>query len=234
MTFSGFQSGAGPGYPLPSQFFSELLPLIDDLDELRLTLYIFWRLHQMEGNFRYLLRDHIAAEASWLYAEPAAALDPPERLDAAIDRAVSTGTILLIDVQEAGQPQQLIFLNTPRGRAAAAGLQRGDWQLQDLPDLPAEVVQDRPGVFQLYESHIGPLTPMLAEALRDAEQTYPAEWIEDAIRIAVENNVRRWRYVEAILKSWQEQGRDERRDQRDAETDRQKYVKGEFARFIEH
>jgi DNA replication protein DnaD len=67
----------------------------------------------------------------------------------------------------------------------------------------------------------------------DAEETYPAQWIEDAFRLAVENNVRRWNYVQAICR-WQEGGRDDRKDRRDTEKDRRRYVEGEFSDFIEH
>lgn len=65
--------------------------------------------------------------------------------------------------------------------------------------------------FVLYESNIGPLTPMIADALTDAEKTYPSEWIKDAIALAVENNKRNWRYCETILKRWQESGKDDGR-----------------------
>jgi DNA replication protein DnaD len=75
---------------------------------------------------------------------------------------------------------------------------------------------------------------MIADKLGEAEDNYPAQWIEEAVQIAVENNVRRWSYVEAILKRWQEGGRDERTDRRDTEKDRRRYVEGEFSEFIEH
>jgi DnaD/phage-associated family protein len=64
---------------------------------------------------------------------------------------------------------------------------------------------------------------MLAESLKDAEDEYPSEWIEEAIRIAVEKNVRNWRYIEAILRRWQERGYDVRKDRRDIEESRQEY-----------
>ena len=48
---------------------------------------------------------------------------------------------------------------------------------------------------------------MIAEELRDAEQEYPARWVEDAIKLAVENNVRKWRYVSSILERWRLEGR---------------------------
>jgi len=38
----------------------------------------------------------------------------------------------------------------------------------------------------LYETHIGIITPMMAEQLKQDEIDFPAEWIEDAVREAVE------------------------------------------------
>jgi DNA replication protein len=74
--------------------------------------------------------------------------------------------------------------------------------------------------------------------LKEAEETYPAEWIADAMRIAVEKNKRVWRYVAAILERWNREGRDvekaKPKDRRDAAETRQRYVEGEFSDFIEH
>jgi DnaD/phage-associated family protein len=62
-------------------------------------------------------------------------------------------------------------------------------------------------IFVLYEQNIGLLTPMIADELRDAEKTYPAEWIEDAMQEAVHLNKRSWRYVRRILERWRVEGR---------------------------
>ena len=75
----------------------------------------------------------------------------------------------------------------------------------------------RANVFTLYEQNIGALTPMLVEELRDALATYPAAWIEDAIRIAVKNNVRRLKYILAVLERMQTEGRYDRADQQTPE-----------------
>ena len=70
----------------------------------------------------------------------------------------------------------------------------------------------RPNIYNLYEQNLGLIhSPLLAEELQDAEQTYPEEWIEEAFRIAVTNNVRRWVYVRRILERWAEKGRGEQR-----------------------
>ena len=65
----------------------------------------------------------------------------------------------------------------------------------------------RPNIFTLYEQNIGVLTPMIAEELKDAEKEYSAEWIEEALKIAVEQNARKWSYVQKILGRWQTEGK---------------------------
>jgi len=58
-----------------------------------------------------------------------------------------------------------------------------------------------------YETEIGALTPLVADAIRDACKDYPVDWITEAIGIAVENNSRRWNYVLAILKNCKAAGK---------------------------
>lgn len=62
-------------------------------------------------------------------------------------------------------------------------------------------------VAKLYESEIGAITPLVADAIRDACKIYPADWIAEAIRIAVDSNARRWNYVLAILKNCKAAGK---------------------------
>jgi DNA replication protein DnaD len=69
--------------------------------------------------------------------------------------------------------------------------------------------------------------------LDDAEKSYPADWLEEAIKIAVKKNVRNWNYVEAILRSWKEKGRNET-DRRNDQENPRKYIEGELADYIKH
>ncbi len=223
----GFPSGKVHLTPIPSPFFSELLPVIDHLGELKVTLYAFWFLDQMEAPVRYLTFQDFAGD------ERLAGALGNDRLADSLERAVLRGTLLRIRVSGDGQDNVLFFLNTPRGRAAVQAAQDGTW----CPDLtehtPVSLDVERPNIFRLYEENIGPLTPLVADMLRETEQTYKSEWIEEAIRIAVQNNVRRWKYVEAVLRSWQEEGRDGA-NRRNTEKDRRRYIEGEYADFIEH
>jgi DnaD/phage-associated family protein len=225
--FQGFPEGKVRLTPIPAPFFNELLPEIDHLGELKLTVYIFWRLDHLEGTFRYLRWTDLTGDARFMAGMGAAPGEAEQSLKEALDRAIQRGTLLraVID-QEYGQ-EDLYFLNSPKGRAAVQGIARGEWRPSGQAQMPVELGIERPNIFRLYEEHIGPLTPMIAESLREAEETYPNQWIEDAVRAAVENNKRSWRYVEAILRRWQEKGRDERKDRRDTEKDRRRYAEWE-------
>ena len=57
--FAGFPIGITRVSPVPNFFFSELLPYIDSLDELKLTLYCFWNLGLKEGDLRYLSHNEL-------------------------------------------------------------------------------------------------------------------------------------------------------------------------------
>jgi len=226
-SFIGFPSGKVRMTPVPAQFFSELLPAIDHLGELKATLYAIWFLARLEAPVRYLTLEDFTGDERLVQG-----LGQKE-LISGLERAVQRGTLLRVDLDGGGPQDTLFFLNTPRGRAAVKAIQDGTWRPRVEEHPPVSLDVERPNIYRLYEENIGPLTPLIADMLREAEQTYRSEWIEEAIRIAVQNNVRRWRYVEAILRSWQEEGRDGV-NRRDAEKDRRRYIEGEFADFIEH
>lgn len=62
-------------------------------------------------------------------------------------------------------------------------------------------------VFSVYEQNIGMLNPMISEELIKAETEFGPAWIVDAILEAVKANVRRWKYIRAILDNWKANGR---------------------------
>lgn len=61
--------------------------------------------------------------------------------------------------------------------------------------------------YALYAANIGELTPFMATTLQDAVKEYSADWVYDAIGEACEQNVRRWSYIEPILKRWKAEGK---------------------------
>jgi DNA replication protein len=214
--------------PLPAPFFSQLLPQIDHLGELKITLYAFWFFSRQEGSFRYLALGEMKKDARLMAALENAGKNGEQALADALERAVARGTLVAVHAAEAGETY--FFLNSPLGRAAAAGLERGEWKPDEAP--VGDLWVERPNLFTRYEQNIGALTPMIAEVLRDAEKEYPADWLEEAVRIAVEHNARSWKYIAAILSRWKKEGKGGRKTP--PEEDRKRYVEGEYADFIEH
>lgn len=231
--FAGFPAGKSRLTRLPAAFFTDLLPEIDHLGELKVTLYAFWFLDRLEGDLRFLRHQDFAKDQRLLEGLGRTPEAAAKALNEALERAVQRGTFLIVRQKEDTFESALFFLNTPRGQAAAAALEKGEWSPDDVarPELSLELEQ--PNIYRLYEQNIGPLTPMIADALREAEAAYPMEWINEAIRAAVESNVRRWKYIEAILRSRKEREPDGTTRGK-TEKDRRRYVEGEYGDFIEH
>ncbi len=228
MAFQGFPSGKVHMVPIPEPFFSELLPQVDHLGELKVILFALWYVSRMEAPIRFLAYQDFARDETLMRT-----LGDGHQLDDALERAVQRGVFLRVLPEGQGLKEALYFLNTPRGRAAIEAIQRGEWRPEDEPHPAVPLVVERPNIYRLYEDNIGPLTPLIADLLEEAEKTYPQSWIEEAFQIAVERNVRNWKYIQAILKSWQEEGRDGE-NRRSSEENRRRYIEGKYADYIEH
>ncbi|MCS7009933.1 MAG: DnaD domain protein [Anaerolineales bacterium] len=209
--FPGF-SASETFVPIPESFFRRLLREIYDADELKATLYALWLAASSESQVQVFRKEDFAD----LVSDPGSALN----------KATARGTLLRVE----SEAQVYYLLNSPRGRAAAEAIRKGEFDpVRSLrPAPPAE----HPNIFRLYEENIGPLTPLLADALRDAEQTYSPEWVAEALEIAVTRNKRNWRYVEAILKRWKEEGHAQKQNQRDAQKSSRRYSEGQFAEYL--
>jgi DnaD/phage-associated family protein len=220
--FSGFPGGDLPTVPVPEAFFTELLPIIDHAGELKVTVYAFWRLSRMTRKPAYLRREDFADDTDLMRGLVASPRQAQEALDDALERAEARGTFLRAQIEDAQTVHDLFFLNTPAGQAALDGLIRGAWRPDDAAGK-LTLSHVRSNVFVLYEQNIGPLTPMIAESLRDAMATYPGEWIEDAIKIAVRNNARKLNYILAVLDRMKREGRRDKGDQTGSEDNLSRY-----------
>jgi DNA replication protein len=204
--FAGFPSSAR-ATAVPNVFFSELLPQIEDNAELRVTLYLIYALGRRKGYPRFVTERELKAEAPLL-----AGLGEDDhvmlRLEHGLAAAVERGSALQLQLEQDGRAERLFFLNTPSDRRAMEQLQDGRIPLgRVLPGAKVAPVLKRENVFQLYEENIGALTPLVAEELREAEQLYPFEWIQEALREAALLNKRSWRYASRILQRWATEGR---------------------------
>lgn len=203
--FAGFPAGKVSVTPLPDLFFSELLTQIDDLAELKVTLHLYWRLAHHKTPL-CLSRSELRADA--VLRKSLGALS----LDDALQRAVQRQSLLELRTRnKAGEIEYWYFANSESGRRDLLSVREGKIRLRRASTLlaPAEPVE-HPNVFTLYEQYIGMLTPLVAEQVQEAAQTYPAEWLGEAFGIAAQQDKRSWRYVEAILQRWAREGKDKR------------------------
>ncbi|MBL8133323.1 MAG: DnaD domain protein [Anaerolineae bacterium] len=201
--FPGFSIKTAASFPLSESFIVDLLPHIDNLAELKVTLFTLWAIRQREGSARYLLLRDFAAHAEF-YASLGES--PEDVLRTAVEDACGRGTLISVPVPLNGVDELILFVNDDAGRAAAGQVRAGRWQ-SVAGAHPVEILPPRPTLYSLYEQNIGALTPMIRDELLAAEKEYPASWIEEAMRLAVTSNKRNWRYVRAILNRWQKEGK---------------------------
>jgi len=215
---------------VPEALFSELLPVIDHLGELKITLYAIWYLGSQVKEPRFLRYMEMLKDERLMAGFGDSYGIQKMALSDALQRAVNRGTLLCVG-NVGDEHDSIYFPNSAAGRAAFDGLAAGEWDPDQIESFPVKLQPERPNIYALYEQNIGPLTPILSETLQEAEKNYPLEWIEDAIRIAVVKNVRTWRYIEAILRSWKEKGRDGT-DRETTEENRKRDSEGKFGDYV--
>jgi DNA replication protein len=213
---------------IPESFFTQVLAASQDIQVQKLTLFAFWLLEIQERDPKYLTQeDFFAQEAVCLAFQTKKSTDPLPTIKDALEKTVLAGILLQMNFPGSTTDQKIYFINSPKGRASAAALANGDWKLDFRHTQPVRAQIQKSNIFKLYEDHIGAITPIMAEYLQDAETQYPDDQIREAFEIAVSKNVRNWRYIEAILKRWQENGKDGESRQ-NTEKPWQKYLEGEY------
>ena len=93
----------------------------------------------------------------------------------------------------------------------------GEEEVKDTttpPPVPTEDVaaaaafnEGENNIYKLYMDNIGFIAPILVDELKDAENKYPLDWVEDAFKEAIKHNARNWKYVISILGRWEREGR---------------------------
>jgi DNA replication protein len=194
---------------LPDSFFTQVMPAIQNLAELKVVLYVAHIiLRKQESSAHH-------SERSVTYSE----------LKSEISR-------LLPDLSQETLRQALNSA-VEHGALSRSTLNINE-MLEDVYSLPTDGFQPPAiNIFALYEQNIGIITPMVAEELKDAEKIYPLQWIEEAFKEAVALNKRSWRYVARILGRWATEGKDSGEYKRDIKKDGpDKYVKGKYGHLV--
>ncbi|MBE9505310.1 MAG: DnaD domain protein [Chloroflexi bacterium] len=218
-------SAAQPGgfTLVPSSYVSQLMRQVEDPLELKVTLLLFYLLSRAREYPAYATRAELELRAASVLgiAEEACAQG--------VDAAVQRGVILRLVIPLEGQDTEVYFANIEadigaieewKARLAAGGAVAGSAPVQNI--------------FELYEQNVGVVSPMIAEELKDAQQTYPAGWIEEAFREAVRVRKLNWKYISRILERWTAEGKDSGANRPGARSiDRDKYVKGRYGHLVQ-
>jgi DnaD/phage-associated family protein len=245
MGFIGFPDTKMKPVIVPDLFFSDLLPQIEDLGELKLTLHCFWLLNEQGGAAKFLRGDDLRNDDILLRSLHLNSnlRSPQQTLADALERAVARNTLLKLEIESEDEKgvvkvEDWYFTNTPKGRQTLALVRQGRLgELQAAIPDEARLKVNRPNIFVLYEQNIGMMTPLIADQLRDMEKSYPPDWIDEAFNLAVASNKRRLRYIQAILRRWETEGKDDRAvtakpEPNTEEERRRKYIPDEFSDII--
>ncbi len=259
--FSGFPD-APASTRLPTLWLRAVLVEAESLAEIKVTLQAMRLLDAKRDYPRFVrvseLRSDPVTMASLQAAgglSPEAALEEGVRLSVArgvwlalpivvgpsgagVVDGLGGGALPLATTSARSETDVCLFVNTPRHQQLVGRVARGEVRLPLGPAAPLAVLPvRRTTIFELYEQNIGLLTPLLAEELREAAETYPPEWVEEAFREAVGYNRRSWRYVRRILEKWATQGRADggaAGGRPQAPRDPRRYLEGKYGHLIQH
>ena len=198
---------------LPESFFTQLVPKIQDLAELKVALYAAYLILRKPDHSHFVTFKELKAESCRLSAELS-----EETLRQALDSAVKHGILLHSTSNINGMLEDVYSLTVDSRQPSAR-----------LPSPGGQAIN----IFALYEQNIGMITPLIAEELKEAEKLYPPQWIEEAFKEAVTLNKRSWRYIARILERWASEGKDSGEYKRDIKKDGpDKYIKGQYGHLV--
>lgn len=206
MRFDGFSSGA-PVTPLPQALLRDLTPKMSDPAELIVTLYAVEAISRVRRYPRRVaVRDlRESRSLTEALANLCATRDVDEAFADGLNTAVKRGSLLQARAVEDGVWADWIALNDADGQRAL--------ESASMPPTSSASYGREPvygSTPEIWQSAFGTaMPPILAEEVKAAESRYGSDRLHDAFAEAAANDVRSWRYVQAILERWETTGRDE-------------------------
>ena len=207
-SFPGFPS-SGIATPIPDAFFAEVLPSIEDVVELKVTLIALRYIRKQKGAMRWVAASEVV-EAPEIGSLPGQNGDRDMTIRRALEAAAARGVFVALPLARKDRKETAYFINDAEGRRAVERVRTGAVSIGlpvETPTGPMKAPETN--IFRLYEEAFGHAVPgaALAEELKDAERDYSAEWLRDAFCEAAAHEVRSWAYVRAILARWRDEGR---------------------------
>ncbi len=213
MTNKAFPASPGEQLVLlPESFFTQAIPEIDDIAELKVILCFFYLLHHKQGHHEFVTHEELLS-----YCIPVIG---KQGLHSGLRSAMKRGVILSLGKDVNGRRENVYFASKEAIDRASHGI------------TPKQATQPL-NIFALYEQNIGLITPLVAEELKEAVKVYPAQWIEEAFREAVNMNKRSWKYISRILERWASDGKDSGEYRQGIKKgSANKYIKGRYGHLV--
>jgi len=234
-SFNGF-IGNPEVTPIPNQFFTTAIQNIQDIDELKVILHIFWLLSRRRGHPRIVTSRELVSDKILMNG----ILTKHDKLDETVKQALTSAVkhriLLRLSVHKDDSYEDVYLINSEQEREFVAKIKSGEMKLSGFTFEEKEigVSLQQPNIFGLYEENIGLLTPMIVEELKEAEKLYPSDWIKSAFKEAVRMNKRSWKYILRILERWNIEGKDDGKIGRYSkeENDPAKYIRGKYGHMV--
>jgi DNA replication protein len=220
--------------PIPNLVFSSLMPQITDIIELRALLIIFALIYPKKGSLRYVTYNELLGHAALLVAQKE---QRQESLTKALESLEKKLAITHLTANNGDKHDDVYFINSVANQSAIEKIKSGEITLPGVKyetHIP-ENLEAPPDIFTIYEENIGMLTPLIADELKEAKKQYPDNWIKDAIKEAVTQNKRNWRYISIILEHWSAEGKDDgtHRGNLKKNADPDKFIKGKYGHMVQ-
>lgn len=223
--------------PIPNPFLNQVMPTIDDIVELKVSLHALAALYQKKGYPKYLTIAEIIESPGVITSLDAEGELAISKLRQTMEKASHRGVFINLVMQQDGKEVTIYLLNDDRGRMAAEQIASGKIILSGLQSRSVNLTppEGTPNLFAVYEQNIGLLTPLISQEISAAEKIYPASWIEEAIKEAVRRNRRSWKYISHILENWATYGKsDATTETYYSKQDPDRYIRGHYGRIVRH
>ena len=231
--FQGFP-GIGKATALPNLFFAAVLPRLETPGALLAFLWVSRLAQERPAGERF-------ASAEDIWAQPAARASfeaiggGRQGLDGGLAECLALGALLAVELaDERGAVEVVHCVHDPASKRWIEQAQAGRVaSLGSTRAMLIEAPENRPGVFTLYEELIGTITPSVADRLVEAEADYSWDLLRAAFMEARSRNIRNWRYIEAMLKNWKREGREDEAAGSDSfESRKQRYLGGDWGHIV--
>jgi len=224
----------GDRVEIPERFFSDVLPNITNILELKISLIILNEIASQQTEGSFLNHFDIENLEQLKLLETDGVQLSLELIESILEKLTQSNLIFSMKLHlEAEDSGEIYFLDDADGRKLSENFKLGIVSPNITGDNPERDIDKGITVFDLYEKNIGVIPgSQVAEELIEAEKTYPAQWLEDAFDEAVAQDVRRWAYIRAILASWSNGGRGNYDGKTGGRNSESRYKSGKYGKVV--